>query len=98
MNIIFLPIAQQELTQAVEFYEQQLDGLGANFYKEISEAVDFICLFPEGYQLITKHTRKCSLRRFPYLVLYGIVDNTIIISAVAHQHRQPRSYLHRKPQ
>ena len=95
MNIIFLPIAQQELTQAVEFYEQQLEGLGASFHKEIFEAVDFIRLFPEGYQLITKYTRKCSLRKFPYLVLYSIINNAIIISAVAHQHRHPSSYLHR---
>lgn len=94
MNVIFLPIAQLELNQAVKFYEQQLEGLGILFYKEIFEAVDFISLYPEGYQLITKHTRKCTLRRFPYLVLYGIIDNTIVISAIAHQHRHPRSYLH----
>ena len=96
MNIIFLPIAQQELNQAIKFYEQQLDGLGILFYKEISEAIDFIRMYPEGYQLITKHTHKCTLRRFPYLVLYGIIDNTIVISAIAHQHRHPRSYLHRE--
>jgi len=96
MNIIFLPIAQQELTQTIEFYEQQIEGLGDLFRKEIFEAVDFICLYPEGYQLITKYTRKCSLRKFPYLVLYSIIKNSVIITAVAHQHRHPRSYLFRK--
>jgi plasmid stabilization system protein ParE len=95
MNTIFLPIAQQELAQTVEFYEQQLAGLGTSFHKEVFEAVDFISMFPEGYQLITKRTRKCLLRKFPYLVLYSNVNNTIIISAIAHQHRHPRSYLHR---
>lgn len=96
MNVIFLPDAQQELIQAIEYYEQQLEGLGVLFYKEIFEAVDFIRVYPQGYQLITKHTRKCSLRRFPYLVLYGVFDNTIIISAIAHQHRHPHFYLRRK--
>jgi len=69
MNIIFLPIAHQELAQAVEFYEQQLTGLGASFHKEVFEAIDFIILFPESYQFITKNIRKCLLRKFPYLVL-----------------------------
>ncbi len=46
MNIIFLPAAEQELTQAAEFYEQQLNGLGILFYKEVFEAVDFIRLYP----------------------------------------------------
>ena len=94
MNVIFHPKAQQELSQAVEFYEEQLDGLGVLFSKEISQAVDLICLYPEGYPLITKHTRKCTLRKFPYLILYGIIDNVIIVSAVAHQHRHPNSYLY----
>jgi len=93
MNTIILPLAQYELNQAIEFYEEQLIGLGILFRNEIFEAIDFICLYPEGYQFITKHTRKCPLRKFPYLILYGIIDNTIIISAIAHQHRHPRSYL-----
>ncbi len=96
MKVIFLPAAKQELDQAIEFYEEQLTGLGVLFRNEIFEAIEFICLYSEGHQLITKHTRKCPLRKFPYLILYGIIDNTIIISAVAHQHRNPRSYLHRK--
>ncbi|MBF0479491.1 MAG: type II toxin-antitoxin system RelE/ParE family toxin [Candidatus Omnitrophica bacterium] len=95
MNVIFLPIAQQELNQTIEFYEQQLTGLGVLFRNEILEAIDFIRLYPEGHQFLTRHTRKCPLRKFPYLILYGIIDNSVIISAVAHQHRHPRSYLHK---
>ena len=93
MNAIFLPIAQQELSQAIEFYEHQVHGLGDLFLKEVSDAVDLIQLFPGGFQLITHRSRKCSLRKFPYLVLYGIINNAIVISAIAHQHRHPRSYL-----
>ena len=93
MKAIVLPVAQQELDQTIEFYEEQLTGLGDLFRNEIYEAIDFICLYPEGHQFITKHTRKCPIRKFPYLILYGIVDNTIIISAIAHQHRHPDSYL-----
>jgi hypothetical protein len=95
MNIIFLPVAQQELDQTIEFYEEQVPGLGVLFRNEFLEAIDFIRLYPEGHQFITKHSRKCLLRKFPYLILYGIIDNAIIISAVAHQHRHPRSYLNR---
>ena len=94
MKIEFLPAAQQELAEAVEFYEKQLGGLGVLFYKEVSEALDLIRLFPEGWQMITKLTRKCCLHKFPYMLLYGIVDDVIVISSIAHQHRHPKSYLH----
>ena len=92
MNIIFHPIAQDDLSQAIEFYEHQVHGLGVLFSKEVSQVIDLIILYPEGHQLITKHTRKCTLRKFPYMILYGIINNTIVISAIAHQHRHPRAY------
>ena len=93
MKIKFLPRAQQELSETVEFYEQQLEGLGALFYQEVAEAIEMISLFPQGWQLITKVSRKCCLHKFPYMILYGIVDGVVIISSVSHQHRHPNSYL-----
>ncbi len=95
MKVVLLPQAQQELAEATDFYGQQLDGLGELFAKEFLGTIDLIATYPEGWQLITKHTRRCPLRKFPYLVLYGVIDNVIVISAIAHQHRHPRSYLNR---
>ena len=94
MRIEFIPKAQQELAEAIEFYEQQLDGLGMLFYEEVAQSLVMIDLFPEGWQLITKITRKCCLHKFPYMILYGIVNDVIVISSIAHQHRHPKSYLH----
>jgi len=93
MKVILLLKAQQELADAIDFYEKQLTGLGALFYKEFSESVDIIQLYPEGWQLITKLTRKCCLHKFPYMVLYGIINDVIVISSIAHQHRHPKTYL-----
>jgi len=66
MKIKFLPRAQQELFETIEFYEQQLEGLGVLFYQEVAEAIDMISLFPQRWQLITKMSRKCCLHKFPY--------------------------------
>ena len=95
MKVILLPQAQQELAEAFNFYEQQLNGLGTLFSKELLETIDLICLYPEGWHLITKRTRKCPLHKFPYMILYGIIDHIIVISSIAHQHRRPSSYLDR---
>ena len=93
MNVIVLPLAQREWERAAGFYDEKLPGLGKLFTKEALEAIDLIRLYPEGCQLITRKTRKCLLHKFPYMLLYGIIDRQIVISAVAHQHRHPRSYL-----
>ena len=93
MNVVFLPAAEQELKDILDFYRQQKSGLTDSFLNEFLSTIEIIRLYPEGYQLITRKTRKCLLRRFPYMVLYGLIDNTIVISAIAHQHRHPRKYL-----
>ena len=93
MKIQFLSVAESELAQAIEFYESQTPGLGRIFYTEINESLELIRLYPEGWQHITKLTRKCCLRKFPYLILYGVIDNVIVVSSISHQHRHPKSYL-----
>lgn len=95
MNVQFLPPADLELKAAVEYYEDQLQGLGAAFYDEVIKAADYISRFPEGWQKIGKNTRKFILKRFPYLLLYIYEDNNIFITAVAHQHRNPDYYIDR---
>lgn len=93
MKIQFLASAEHELAHAIEFYENQMPGLGQLFYHEVNDAMDLIRLYPEGWQSITKLTRKCCLRKFPYMILYGIVKNIIVVSAVAHQHQHPKTYI-----
>ena len=93
MKVVFLANAYQELNDAIAFYEDQLPGLGEIFYKEVNETIDLICLYPHGWQLVTKLTHKCPLHKFPYLILYGVIDNVIVVSCIAHQHRHPKFYL-----
>ncbi len=93
MKVIFLPQAQKELSEAIAFYEHQFKGLKTLFSQELFESIDLVCAFPNAWHLITKHTRKCPLRKFPYMILYGIIDGLVVISSIAHQHRHPNSYL-----
>ena len=93
MTFLFLSPAEQELIEAIEFYNLQLPELGQAFSKEISQTLKLILDFPLGWQKISRHIHKCPLRKFPYLVLYAVEKDSIVITAIAHQHRHPRSYL-----
>ncbi len=95
MRVVFLLAAEKEIEQAIGFYEGQLEGLGGRFYDEVEEAVELIQKYPEGFYKIGHHTRKCLLKYFPYILLYVFEEDAIIITAVAHQHRHPISYLNR---
>lgn len=96
MKLIILPEAENDLKDALVFYNDQLPKLGDQFYKEVLTAFDVILLFPAGWSKVGEHTRKFTLKRFPYLVLYIVEKDAIIITSIAHQHRHPDHYLKNK--
>ena len=69
MNYRFLSPALLELSQAAEFHEGRVAGLGADFLDEVDAAIDRILQFPEAWGRLGRNYRRCSLRRFPYLII-----------------------------
>ncbi len=79
-----------ELTSAATFYEEYTSNLGATFLDEW--AIELIVDIPDAWSLVTKRIRRFHLRRFPYSLLYSIVDGNMVIISVFHQHRRPNSW------
>ena len=50
---------------------------------------DRIAQFPEAWHPLSKRTRRCLVKRFPYGVIYTKRGEEIIIIAVANLHRKP---------
>ena len=97
MNIYFHPEAEQELFQAVSYYERCRPGLGIEFTHEVYLAITRIRQFPDSYARFSKNTRRCILNRFPYGILYSvrIIDESITILAVMNLHRKPERWNNR---
>ncbi|MBN1662219.1 MAG: type II toxin-antitoxin system RelE/ParE family toxin [Deltaproteobacteria bacterium] len=95
MKVRFLTLAQQELDDAVNWYNEQVDGLGQEFLDELDRAIRRSVIFPLSCPEVEPELRRCLLARFPYGLIYGLEDETIIIVAVAHLHRQPRYWADR---
>ena len=85
----FLEIAKIELDEAFEYYELQQKNLGYRFVYEVKNCIELICYYPNAWQKITKNSRRCIVKNFPYAIIYQILDNKILIIAVAHLHRKP---------
>jgi hypothetical protein len=89
MEIRFLEIAQIEFDESVEYYNTESVGLGDIFLLEIVNAIERIEHFPEAWHPFSNNTRRCQLHRFPYGIIYQILDTEILIVAIAHLHRKP---------
>jgi len=92
LKVRLLSIASLELDEAIEYYDHQLPGLGFRFFQETSAAIERIKIMPEGWTKIGERTRRCILKGFPYALIYVVEPGEILITAVAHLHRDPKHY------
>jgi plasmid stabilization system protein ParE len=92
MEVKFLAPARAELVEAVAYYESQKQGLGSQFAKEIKRTIQRILQFPEAWAPISRCTRRCRTNRFPYGVIYQVRGDVLLIVAVMHLHREPRTW------
>lgn len=90
MKVRFLSFAQQELDDAVSWYNAQAAGLGLEFLDELDRAIRRSVSFPFASMEIEPGLRRCLIARFPYGLVYGIDADTLIVVAIAHLHREPR--------
>ncbi len=89
MKYYFHPLAEQEFDQAIKFYENEQSGLGIEFSREVYAAIQTISKYPEAWTQIDKKTRRCLIHRFPFGILYRIVNNKISIMAIHHLKKKP---------
>jgi hypothetical protein len=58
MNFSFHPAAEQELNEAVDYYNQCRNGLGLEFAKETYSAIQNILSFPRAWTPLSNNTTK----------------------------------------
>lgn len=89
MTYRFLPQAEQDLNDAVDYYETCQPGLGTDFLIEIRKSISRILEYPDGWTRVSVNIRRCLANRFPYEIIYTVADGSVLILAVANQHRHP---------
>lgn len=78
-----------DMKQAYLYYEEQRIGLGNRFLDTLETYFERIQKYPEHYQIKRKPYREAFVKDFPYLIIYEIELNKIIIYAVFNTWRNP---------
>ena len=95
MNIEFLAPAEEEFEESIDYYNRQSEGLGFEFAVEIKRTLERITQYPEVWALISKRTRRCRTKRFPYGIIYQIRQEYILIISIMHLSRNPKTWMER---
>lgn len=95
MRIRFSEIANSELADARDWYEQQQEGLGLRFKSAVRDAARQIARTPLLFPVELDDVRRYVMNRFPYTLRYVVRGDEAWIMAVSHQHRRPDYWVER---
>lgn len=90
-QLIIRPRATNMAEKAYNWYEKQQPGLGKLFVAELITCYDKLETWPAAYTIINKNYRHIILKTFPYVVIFEIIKQDVIIYAVFHTSRDPRT-------
>lgn len=89
MIVRLLSVAEEEFSDAAQFYEDQASGLGGIFVEQITEALRHLERNPFAGALIDKRVRKAITTKFPYSIIYYPSASELVVLAIAHHKREP---------
>ncbi len=96
-RVLFRPEAEADIGDAATWYEEQKSGLGSEFAKAVSHAVDALSINP---LLTSRRHRRRNIRwvfpdRFPYRIVYEVANDTVLVISVLHAARHDRHWRER---
>jgi plasmid stabilization system protein ParE len=97
MMIEYHPAIETELAAIRDYYNERSRNLGNDFINEFERQVLRIAAMHSRWMVIRGDTRRALMRRFPYLILFRVVDDSLIrITVIKHERRHPAYGMHRK--
>ncbi len=86
------PIAQAEIAEGYEWYEEQRPGLGDEFLREVRRTLSSVEEAPFRYPVIRRDIRRALLNRFPYSILFIAEQENTVVVGCFHARRDPRRW------
>lgn len=87
--LIFKEEARADIVNAFSWYEEQSEGLGHTFLRALESVYDILLKHPLIYQKVYKDFRQAIVKKFPFVVLYAIEKDTIVVLRVFHTLQDP---------
>ncbi len=102
MRVLYHPDFPKDIRRFEAEYQKISGGLGARFRREVDGALAAIEAAPQtaghflqtGSQVVREFRRR-NLRAFPFFVLYGFTNETLIVGSLIPSRSDPLTWLAR---
>ncbi|RLD23832.1 MAG: type II toxin-antitoxin system RelE/ParE family toxin [Bacteroidetes bacterium] len=86
--------AKTDIIDGFYWYERKSEGLGSRFVHAVEETLNHINKYPLHFQVKYNNFRQGIIEKFPFVIIYRIFDDEIIVFAVFPTKVNPK----KKPQ
>lgn len=83
------PLATMEILEAFDWYESQREGLGVEFLDELESFYRSLLRNPSSYGYYDKPVRQGKIDRFPYVVVFEIFDEIVVVYSIFMTKQDP---------
>ena len=80
----FLPGATKDYEDAFDWYRARSERAAEGFEEAVERALADIVEAPDRWPFCDRRHRQHLLRRYPYSIVYRLVNDTVVVAAVAH--------------
>ena len=84
--------ALQDIQAATDWYNEQLEGLGARFQKQVKLQINKLSNSPHNYSIRYAAVRCMIIKKFPFLIHFIVDESAMVVEifAVIHTSRNPK--------
>ena len=89
-KIVVSKLAESEIDESVQFYESRKTGLGKQFLVYFKGYLKILKTNPELFPIKKVFFyRELPLKKFPFIIIYEVFQDEVIIYSVFHTSRNP---------
>jgi hypothetical protein len=88
-ELIIKEEAQLEIIETFIYYEGKKEGLGESFLDHLDSYFKWIKHYPFHFSEKRKPYREAVINRFPYLIIYEVLENEVIVYSVFNAWQDP---------
>jgi addiction module RelE/StbE family toxin len=87
--------AENDFDKSYEYYYDNSPNVANAFFHLVNDSLEIIKTSPLSFQKIHKSLRKFTIKKFPFVIYYQVVDYAIQIIAIFHSSRNPKIWTKR---
>jgi plasmid stabilization system protein ParE len=88
-NVILCSAAEDDFATSLCWYAERSAAAATIFDTEVEHALESIASSPQQYPMCDDRHRCFLMRRYPFQIIYRVIQGDVVVMAIAHSSRAP---------